>query len=253
MSFDAPQTQKMLERGNSMLKAHVSSEQSMMIRQTRKGWFQECLGCEAKDEYKFYKEGETEQFATALEDSNFFLRFCLVGMHPFKIAVVESRANDELLTVDRPCRCAVGSCKCCCFQEATISSSGQKLGSVKEQCFYCVPQFKAYDSEGGELYKMHSPTCCGGICVDCCAEGNPCGRGCCKASLRIYPAAQNETDGDAPYVGQILKKPKSAASELFTSASAFDVSFPDSANADEKAVLIGSTLFFNANFFERQE
>eukprot|EP00584_Thalassiosira_punctigera_P011552 CAMPEP_0172569782 /NCGR_PEP_ID=MMETSP1067-20121228/124964_1 /TAXON_ID=265564 ORGANISM="Thalassiosira punctigera, Strain Tpunct2005C2" /NCGR_SAMPLE_ID=MMETSP1067 /ASSEMBLY_ACC=CAM_ASM_000444 /LENGTH=252 /DNA_ID=CAMNT_0013361699 /DNA_START=54 /DNA_END=812 /DNA_ORIENTATION=+ len=251
MSVAAPGTQKM-ERGSEALRAHVSTARTMSIRQTRKGWFQECLGCEAQDEYKFFKEGENEHFATALEQSSFCLRCCLGGTHPFKVAVVENGTNAELLAVDRPCRCAPGGCKCCCYQEATFSSGGQGVGSIKEQCFCCVPRFKAYDGEGGELYKLHPPTCMGGCCVNCCAEGNPCGKGCCKASFRIYPAAQDKTDGDAPYVGQILKKPKSAATEIFTSASAFDVSFPESANADEKALLMGSALFFNANFFEKE-
>lgn len=127
------------------------------------------------------------------------------------------------------------------------------MGSVKEQFYCCVPRFKAYDADGKELYKMHPPTCCGGICINCCAEGNPCGAGCCKVSFRVYLASQKKTDGDAPYLGSILKKPKSAAVEIFTDACAFDVTFPEGASVDEKALLVGSTIFFNANFFERQK
>jgi len=77
-------------------------------------------------------------------------------------------------------------------------------------------------------------------------------QGCCKSSFRIYAASQEKTDGDAEYLGMILKKPKSGATEIFTSANAFDVTFPDSASTDEKALLIGSAMFFNANFYENQ-
>ena len=85
------------------------------------------------------------------------------------------------------------------------------------------------------------------------APGNPCGKGCCRASFRVYPPTQSNTDGDAPYIGHILKKPKSIAVELFTDANAFDLTFPENASSDEKALLIGSAMFFNANFFERQK
>lgn len=247
----APGAQRM-ERCCDELKAHMSGAGTLSIRQTRKGWCQEILGCEARDEYKYFKGGEKEHFATALEESNFFVRLFCAPCHPFKISIVENSTSAELLSVDRPCNCPVAACKCCCYQQATFTSGGQPMGSIKEQCFYCVPRFLAYDAEEKELYKMHAPTCVGGMCVNCCAEGNPCGKGCCKASFRIFPADQADTNGDAPYVGQILKKPKSLATEIFTDANAFDVTFPDAATADEKALIIGSAMFFNANFFERE-
>jgi hypothetical protein len=132
----------------------------------------------------------------------------------------------------------------------TVTSGGQKVGSIKEQCYCCIPTFKAFDGEGKELYKIHPPTCCLGMCVNCCAEGNPCGKGCCKQSFRIYPADQKKTDGDAPYVGTILKKPKSIATEVLTDANALDLTFPEGASTNEKALLVGSAIFFNTNFFE---
>lgn len=113
-----------------------------------------------------------------------------------------------------------------------------------------VPRFMIYDGESKPLYKLHSPTCCGGMCVNCCAEGNPCGKGCCKVSFRVYDADQSDTEGDAPYLGQILKKPKSLRTELFTDADAFIVSFPESATAAQKGIMIGTSIFLNAIFFE---
>ena len=101
------------------------------------------------------------------------------------------------------------------------------------------------------MYTMHSPTCCGGMCVNCCAEGNPCTKkGCCKVSFRIYDPDQADTHGDAPYLGVIMKKPKSAAVEIFTDSDAFEVSFPENASADQKGVLIGTSIFLNSVFFE---
>ena len=82
------------------------------------------------------------------------------------------------------------------------------------------------------------------------AEGNPCGKGCCKQSFRIYPHDQEKTDGDAPYLGVILKKPKSFATAVFTDADAFVVDFPKDASADQKGILMGTSIVLNAVFYE---
>jgi len=69
-------------------------------------------------------------------------------------------------------------------------------------------------------------------------------------SFRLFPIDQKNTGGDAEYIGVILKKPKSAMVEIFTDAEAFDVTFPDDATNDEKAIMAGTAVFINANFFE---
>lgn len=144
----------------------------------------------------------------------------------------------------------MGGCKCCCFQEMTVTSGGELLGTLKEDYTYCVPSFRTYDYSGEAIYRIHPPTCCGGCCVNCCTEGNPCGAGCCKLPFRIYPASQEVTDGDAPFIGKILKKPKSMMTEVFTEANAFDVTFPEDANTTDKGVIMAASIFINANFFE---
>lgn len=121
---------------------------------------------------------------------------------------------------------------------------------MKENFYCCVPMFTINSPGGQPIYKIHPPTCCGGCCINCCAEGNPCGKGCCKVGFNVFPADQAKTDGDAQFVGRILKKPKSLGVEIFTDADAFDVTFPDNATAQEKGLLMGSAIFINANFFE---
>lgn len=222
----------------------------MEIRQTKRGWFQELCGCEARTEFKWFKE--QEQFAISLEDASCCCRFFCAPNHPFKMNVKELNTEAELLSVDRPCRCPMGGCKCCCYQEASISSGGNLLGNIKEACYFCVPQFNITNDKKEHLYIMHQPTCCCGCCVNCWAEGNPCTRkGCCKVSFRVYPASQKgKTTGDNDYVGLIMKKPKSTMVEIFTDADVFDVTFPDDATNDQKAILAGTAIFINANFFE---
>eukprot|EP00542_Grammatophora_oceanica_P013014 CAMPEP_0194031616 /NCGR_PEP_ID=MMETSP0009_2-20130614/4754_1 /TAXON_ID=210454 /ORGANISM="Grammatophora oceanica, Strain CCMP 410" /LENGTH=252 /DNA_ID=CAMNT_0038671825 /DNA_START=221 /DNA_END=979 /DNA_ORIENTATION=+ len=238
-----------MDRGTDALKSHVNGTDAMTIRQTRRGWLQECLGCEAKTEFKYFV-GENE-IAHSLEDSDCCCRLWCSGIHPFTMQVKELNTEAEMISVDRPCRCGIGSCKCCCYQEMTVTSGGEELGLIKEDCYYCVPQFTITSADSNGLYKVHPPTCCGGCCVNCCAEGNPCcGRGCCKVPFHIFPADQEKTDSGAEHIGKILKRPKSLGTELFTDADAFDVTFPSDATAAEKGLLMGGAIFINACFFE---
>ena len=48
----------------------------------------------------------------------------------------------------------------------------------------------------------------------------------------------------------IMKKPKSAMTEIFTDANAFTIDFPKEATADQKGILIGTSIFVNSLFFE---
>ena len=87
--------------------------------------------------------------------------------------------------------------------------------------------------------------------MNCFTEGNPCfGKGCCKFPFHVFPYDQEETHGDAPYIGKILKRPRGLLTEAFTDANSFLVTFPDNSTAAEKGLLMGSALYFNATFFE---
>ena len=228
----------------------------MSIRQTRRGWCQELLlGCEAKDEFKWFEttNGQNTQYGTSLEDSNCLMRICCSGCHEFSMTVKEVDTENEIFSVHRPMRLLPGCAKCCCYQEMTISAKDEKLGKVEELCWYCVPRMLITDQDSQPLYKLHSPTCCMGMCVNCCAEGNPCcGRGCCKVPFHIFPATQMDTDNGAPEIGKIVKVPKSIAVELFTDAEAYDITFPEDATPEQKAIIAGTTIFLNANFFENE-
>jgi hypothetical protein len=176
------------------------------------------------------------------------------SMHPFTMRINEVGTDAELLTVKRPCACPAAGCKCCCYQTALYSSGNTVLGSIKETCYFCVPSFKIMDASGQLIYLLHPPTCCCGVCMNCCTEGNPCGRGCCKVPFWIFdPSVRSTNGGNAKHLGKILKKPKSTAVELFTDASAFEVHFPESSTVEQKAVLVGTAVFLNAVFFESAE
>lgn len=73
-----------MDRGTDALKAHVNDAQTMSIRQTRRGWLQECLGCEARTEFKAFVEGT--HIADALEDASCCCRLCCSPIHPFTMS-----------------------------------------------------------------------------------------------------------------------------------------------------------------------
>jgi hypothetical protein len=191
--------------------------------------------------------------ASSMEESNCLCRWCCIGVFPFKMKVEELQTKAELLTVDRPCVCCLaGPCKCCCYQQATFTSGNDQLGKIQENCYCCVPQYTLYDASGAKVYKIHPPTCCGGMCPNCCTEGNPCGKGCCKVPFWVFDPNQAQTNGgEAVHLGKILKKPKSLGVELFTDANAFEVTFPTAATPEQKAGLVGTAIFFNAVYFEK--
>jgi hypothetical protein len=74
-----------MDRGSDALKSHVNDTQTMSIRQTRKGWLQEILGCEARTEFKLFV-GEN-QIASALEDASCLCRLLCSPIHPFTMEV----------------------------------------------------------------------------------------------------------------------------------------------------------------------
>ena len=176
--------------------------------------------------------------AHSIEDSDCCCRFWISPNHPFTMEVKELNTDAEMITIDRPCRCSIGCCKCCCYQEISVNSGGQVLGTLKEDCWYCVPAFTSRDEAGNPVYKIHQPTCCCGMCVDCFTE-DECW-GCCKVSLRVYPATQSYTGGGAPYVGKILR----GKGDL-------EVMFPDGSTVAQKGVILGTSILLNAVFFEK--
>ena len=74
-----------MDRGTEALKSHMADTKMMSIRQTRRGWLQECLGCEARTEFKVFV-GEN-QVASALEDASCCCRVFCSPVHPFAIVV----------------------------------------------------------------------------------------------------------------------------------------------------------------------
>jgi hypothetical protein len=177
------------------------------------------------------------------------MRLLCGGLRPWTINVTHpdgsEKAGQEFASFVRPYRCQVQQCKCCCYQEMTVIASGSVLGSFEEKCWVCIPSFAIKDDKGDDKYNIHMPTCCGGMCVDCCAEG------CCNCKIPFYIYAP-EADVPGKEVGKIIKVWRSMASELI-SVSTFKVDFPEDATPELKTTILGSTFMINSIYFESQQ
>jgi len=246
----------------------LDSSSEFMLAQTRKGCFQEMCGCDANTQFKFIINGQHS--ATLDERSSCCNRFCCKGDRWWYTRMVmgnnlDAKCNDSqpaLLNFYRPYRCHKSPCKCCCYQEVQVSDgAGHFLGGIKEQFWCCVPKYTIYDHMETPVYDVHMPTCVGGQCVNCCAEG------CCNCRVPFYlypPGGDDDSSLNAthctqaegvegPTKAQICKIWSGLGTELFTDADKFEVKCPDGSDAAKKAQLIASTLLINQVEFERSD
>lgn len=203
-------------------------------------------GCDAPTEFKVAtREHPHQDVFYVIEDSGFCCRLCCESIHPFKMTMsVGAEPGGAVVAVyERPLACHVGACKCCCFQEIFVNdgATGGQVGSVKESCWMCIPQFNVYDNARQMLYAIHMPTCCGCL-PNCCAEG------CCRVPFYVYNTSN--TNKESPD-GKIVKMWGSLGTELM-GVHQFECDFPSNSPPDHKALLMGATYLLNELFFKPQ-
>lgn len=239
------------EGGTDSLKETLDGVARLEIRHDRRGWLQEACCCITKSDFAYY-DGE-KKIAESKEEFEYLCRCCCAPHHPFDMTVKAAGSDSELIEFNRPCRLPLCACKCCCFQEGTVFSGEDDLGEVRETFWWFVPQWKVYDDDNNALYKIHPPTCMGGMCINCCVEGHCCPFGCCLIPCMIYPVDQWNTDGNAPYLGRMAKIPKENFCDVYNETSYVEIQFPEGATPKQKGLLLGSYLLINALFFENSE
>lgn len=226
----------------------LASYSNLLIKQTKKGCLQELMGCEAQSEFNIAtKEAPKDHKFYALEDTSCLMRFCLKGNRPWVINMTDGaqKGGAGIAKFDRPLACPMGNCKCCCFQSVSASNAaGEKIGESREDMWFCVPSFSIYDKNDTKTHVLHMPTCCGGMCVNVCADGI-CTK--CRIPFNVYKA-DNDVEGQS--VGSITKVWGGLGKEIFTDADTFEAIFPTDATPECKASLVGATFMINQLFFE---
>jgi hypothetical protein len=239
-----------MSRGGAGECEPLGNQPNLFVKQTRKGCIQEMMGCEANTEFKIATmEQRDNDLYYALENTSCCIRFICKSNRPFEMDLWsgKDKTGSQIGKFVRPFRCPIGNCKLCCKQEIIAqTASGSKLGSVRETCWICLPTFDIMDAQGNKNFVMHLPTCCGGMCINCCAEG------CCNCKIPFYIYTAGKGD-EKKQVGKITKIWGGLTTELFSDADKFELDYPPGANAATKTTLLGATFFLNALFFESQK
>jgi hypothetical protein len=227
----------------------ISDNENLFVKQTRRGCFQEMMGCEAKTEFNISTQTDKNlNILYAIEESSCCIRTLCPGIRDWKMEVATNKGEDAFLEVERPMRCLNSPMKCCCLQEVIVRgkgpNAGTEYGSVIEECWYCIPQFSVKDANGLVTHRLSQPTCCGGMVVDCFAEG------CCNCRVPFYIYADVNGVKSSEHDGKIVKVWRNLATEMFTDADNFEVEFPKNSSDDTKATILGGVFLLNQLFFE---
>ena len=244
-----PQQMTMGAPGGSL--SMLAPHNDLFVKQTRKGCFQECLGCEAKSEFRIATKAQMQtDIMYALEESDFFVRLCFPKIRPWTVQVSAGpgvAGGPPVTNHERTCGLMPSPCKCCCYQEVYHKDgAGAPIGATKEQfTVCCVPRFEVTRADGAAEYMVAMPTCFGGACVNIFAEGL-CN---CRVPIYIYPPGTTDFGTDNK-IGYITKVWSGFGTELFTDADKFEVEFPPGATPDSKARILGTLFLMNQLFFE---
>lgn len=270
--------------GGDKVEQLFGDKNGLLVKQTMRGCIQECLGCEAKSEYKIsgidwnfiyddYKvseEGMQQQdIMYALEESSCCCRLCWRDGRPFNMKVSEGGepGGAEVLQYIKPCSFPLNfsiptengsiDCPCCCLLPK-LSTSLANGTPLENQSKYicdinlCVPKLQ-YLEKGNPVYVLKPETCCGGCCIAC----NPCtGKGLVYLPFYFHdPSNGSVVGGD--YSGketpQIRKMWAGLTKECCSTADTFAVMFPRGIDTKRKAGLLGLTFLLDFTVFERQQ
>lgn len=282
MAEAAPPQQEMLGKGagGEQIQSIFGPKESMLVKQTMRGCLQECLGCEAKSEYKVsnmdyqYIEGTSLKEGAMtmadelyiIEESNCCLRICFQDGRPFvlKVSTGGEPGGQPVVEFRKPCgfpvMCTIHTqdgqvdFPCCCLLPQVTAFSpgpdGQELNKTRYQCDCClwVPKFM-YSEGGQDIFKIRPETCCGGCCIVC-----KCGKGGAPAVPFYFwnPLNPEEKIG-AAQVGQepqITKVWAGMKKECCSTADNFAVFFPQGSTPERKAGILGATMLVDFVFFE---
>lgn len=270
--------------GGSTLESLLADKNGLLVKQTMRGCLQECLGCEAKSEYKIsamewdmiqdeYKvvEGgmEKEDIMYALENSSFLCRCCWRDGRPFDLQVSAGgeQGGEQLVSFKKPCGFPLYfdiplgengkiTCPCCCLlpKVDTMLPGGQPLGSESKyicDMYLCVPKLK-YSENGEAVYILRPETCCGGCCISISCNG----KGLIYLPFYFHEPNTMQVIG-GEYGGketpQIRKLWAGLKKECCSTADTFAVMFPTGIDWKRKAGLIGLTFLLDFTMFERQQ
>jgi len=266
---DAPGQEKMEEEPCNMNEPFAGP--GLTVKQTMKGCFQECCGCEAASEYKISayvgdfaeggSEGNPANIMYALEESNCCFRTCCPSMRPLEMNVsLGSEKGGPLVakytkgwnfplcfTIPLGDRGAVDCPCCCCMPRLTaFDDKGKELGTAKYICdaMLLVPKFGWFENDK-MIYYLAPETCCGGCCMWYKCGGT--GGKAIYAPFHFRDPVSKEKLADGSGIAKLWSGMKK---ECCSDADNFALKFPSNASISQRKGLLGLNFLVDLVWFE---
>lgn len=226
-------------------------------------FFQRCCcsypGCR---ETRFVHHAGLPPASLGIEDRH----FCRIQESPASSFLTkEELRRDIVATHEKTNTCPIN---CCCFPNnlpylRTLDSEGRYLGETKYVCDACVfvPKFLVLDKHRNSKYLLRPDTCWMGLCIRPTCGGRQ-GK-CCRLPFvlrdpdTLVPFAANLAQ-DGEEQAQVTQLWTGLANELCFQRHAYHVAFPPrstsplSCSAEDKLVLIGSSILIDVGLFEKE-
>jgi len=165
------------------------------------------------------------------------------------------RAKDVVATHEKGQTCGA----CCCVPPylETKDASGKVIGRTEFVCDWCifVPKFDVIDTDGNRKYRIRPDTCIAGCCVMPRCDGRDSKGKCCKVPFIVRDPDTFEPVPTPAKEGKAQVTPLWAgwANECCMQKNAYHTAFPDKASAQEKLILMGSTILLDVVFLEQDD
>lgn len=188
-------------------------------------------GFETNNRYEI-KNSLGQRVYFAVEDTDCCTRNCCGPSRPFTLRILDNLGR-EVVTMERPLRCA--NCCCpCCLQEIEIQAPpGVPIGYVSQKWHPCLPKFTIQNERREDVLKIIGPC----IVCSCCSD----------IDFEIKSLDEQSA------VGKISKQWTGMVIEAFTDADNFGIQFPLDLDVKMKTVMLGACFLIDFMFFESTE
>lgn len=192
----------------------LKAAESVVVQQ-KKEWGEILTGFETKNRYAV-SDSSDRQLYWAAEESSFLARLFLKALRPFTMHILSMEGRPVMKTV-KPFRFF--------FHEMSVFNSEEKLlANIRREFSILTRKFTVADPQGAALYDICAPL--------------------------LHPWTFKISKNDIE-MGEIVKNWSGLGKEAFTDTDKFSVRFPQGADADRKAALLGALFLIDMVYFEK--
>ncbi|KAK1168536.1 phospholipid scramblase 2-like isoform X1 [Acipenser oxyrinchus oxyrinchus] len=188
------------------------------------------VGWESNNKYEI-KNSLGQKVFFAAEENDCCTRYWCGPLRPFTIKVLDNYGQ-EVLTLNRPLKCA-SCCYPCCLQELEVQAPpGNPIGYVIQDWHPLKPKFTIQNERKEPVLKIEGPVCH----CKCCSD------------VVFEVKSVDETH----VVGKICKQWTGFLREAYTDADNFGIQFPMDLDVKIKAVMVGACFLIDFMYFEQK-